>query len=71
MENSNFIMLPDWEPQKMLIRTIVNQFGDNARFAVVTFNDQSRVEIFLGQSADRELLHNQVNQLVAFQDYGS
>ena len=61
VENSNFIMLPDWEPQKQLIRNIVNQFGDNVRFAVVTFNDQSQIEILLGESADRELLHNQVN----------
>ena len=68
LENSNFIMLPDWEPQKLLLRNIINQFGDDARFAVVTFNDQSQVVVLLGQSTDRELLHNQVNQLAPFHD---
>ena len=60
MENSNFILVDDWPEQRQFVSDTIDQFDQNARFAVVTFNDVGRVEVPFRESYDRTKVHEGV-----------
>ena len=60
VEDSNFILAEHWDEQLQFVSNIINQFDQNARFAVVTFNEVGKSEVFLHESIDRAYLHRKV-----------